>query len=806
MTLTAELVLPSDVLIIPVADLPEQQQQQLGTDGDFALTRPRGRSTSSLIGAAAADLLSEFRAPTTVIDAIIRYSRRNVVDPEATLDDAYPVLKSCVDEGYLVEPGSEQADAITADLAPGETFADCQVERCIHILDDSEIHRVTRADGSPAALKLARLGRSNRIRDTFEREQRILTVLKGGPAPKLFASGITGDRNWMLIEWCEGQSANSVAAGIRRHSSEDAAREALLALSCNIADAYAVLHDCGVVHGDVHPGNIIVSADDGVRIIDFGLGRLADAKDGPAGPRGPRGGIVAYFEPEYATALLAHRSPPPATYASDVHAVSSLIYHLVTGMTAFDTGLEMVESLRKIANDVPSPFTRHGIQPWPDLEAVLRSALAKLPEERQSSMSDFAVALRTLRSRKASPGTTSKSTASSQVGKDSRSTTATMVDAVIATASPGGALYERGHRAPRASITYGSAGLAAALLRIAKLRDDPDLLLLADDWACRALRQSMESEAFTSEALGITEDLIGPVSPYHRLSGIHLVRALVHHAAGDFNPRQEAINQFVAESNQRCANIDLTLGTTGTLLAASLMLEEIGDAQYCDLSAVRRLGEAAFVGVWAELDSYPPVADSTELATLGIAHGWAGMLLATLRWCAVSGASLPARLVDRLEQLGALGESTGPGVRWRWSNGHDRSSAATVTMPGWCNGSAGHVHLWTAAHARFGEPRYLELAERAGLDASAQAGTTHLCCGTAGQAYALLELYRHTGEPRWLSSAETLAATAARSVASNRGRDLIEGSLYKGEIGVAALLVDLERPELASMPIFGAGA
>jgi eukaryotic-like serine/threonine-protein kinase len=806
MTLTAELVLPSDVLIIPVIDLPEEQRQQLGSDGDFALTRPRGRSTSSLIGAAVADLLGEFRAPTTVIDAILRYSRRNVVDPEATLDDAYPVLKSCVDEGYLVEPGSEGAEAITPDLAPGDIFADCAIERCIHILDDSEIHRVTRADGSPAVLKLARLGRSNRIRATFERERHILTVLDGRGAPKLFASGVTDDRNWMLIEWCEGQSANAAAARIRRHVSDDAGRKALLALSCNIADAYAVLHGSGVVHGDVHPGNIIVSEDDSVRIIDFGLGRLADANDGPAGPNGPRGGIVAYFEPEYATALIAHKSPPRATYASDLHAASALIYHLVTGVAAFDLGLEMAESLRKITNDVPLPFTRHGVQPWPDLEVVLRSALAKLPEERPSSMIEFAAALRTVQPATADPGTAVRSNGAGRAGADARSTAETMVDEVIAAASPEGSLYVRGHQAPLASITYGSSGLAAGLLRIAKVRDDADLLLVADDWACRALRQSMEPEAFTSEALGITDDLIGPVSPYHRESGTHLVRALVHHASGDVNARQEAVNQFVAASNQRCANIDLTLGTSGTLLAASLLLEEIGNAQYSDLAAVRRLGASVFEEMWAKLDSYGPVADSTELTTLGIAHGWAGMLLATLRWCGVSGSQLPHNIVDRLDQLGALAEPAGQALRWRWSNSRDRTSAATVTMPGWCNGSAGHVHLWTAAHARFGEPRYLELAERAGLDASAQSGTTHLCCGSAGQAYALLELYRHTGEQRWLTAAETLATRSARDVVEHHDRGLIEGSLYKGEIGIAALLVDLERPELASMPIFGADA
>ena len=73
-----------------------------------------------------------------------------------------------------------------------------------------------------------------------------------------------------------------------------------------------------------------------------------------------------------------------------------------------------------------------------------------------------------------------------------------------------------------------------------------------------------------------------------------------------------------------------------------------------------------------------------------------------------------------------------------------------------------------------------------------------LCCGSAGRAYALLNLYKHTGLTEWLSHARRLANHAA-SVREEAQRP---NSLWKGELGVAVLIADLESPENAQMPFF----
>ena len=121
-------------------------------------------------------------------------------------------------------------------------------------------------------------------------------------------------------------------------------------------------------------------------------------------------------------------------------------------------------------------------------------------------------------------------------------------------------------------------------------------------------------------------------------------------------------------------------------------------------------------------------------------------------------------------------------------------------MPGWCNGSAGHLYLWTQAAEVLEEPRWRDLAERTAWNTWESPDTVaSLCCGLAGRSYALLHFWRKGGGPEWLARARVLANRAARSAAHS---DETPDSLYKGAMGVAALAADLGRPEEAAMPLF----
>jgi serine/threonine-protein kinase len=220
-------------------------------------------------------------------------------------------------------------------------------------------------------------------------------------------------------------------------------------------------------------------------------------------------------------------------------------------------------------------------------------------------------------------------------------------------------------------------------------------------------------------------------------------------------------------------------------------------------------GNRTLAELWKQLQQFAPISECREIQYSGAAHGWAGILYATLCWCRSSRAALPIQIEERLNQLASLAEQSGHRARWRWSTHRRHNREIGDYMPGWCNGSAGFVYLWTLAERTLKRAEYGALAEKAGFDTWESEGQIgNLCCGYAGQAYALLNLYRHTGDKAWLHRSQALTQRAARSTMEmpNVGahQELISRpeSLYKGEMGIAVLAAELEKPEFAAMPFF----
>ena len=782
-----KLLLSPDTLIIAVADLPRGVKDRLGRDEQegFALTRPYGRATSTLVDVALADLLGEFRSPSTVVEAVVRYSRKQGLDPDEILTKLYPALRRCRKLGYLVAPNSAQARPIEASFAVGRRMAGGTIVRCLRVLEDSELHQVALDSGGAAALKVVRPGGASVEEESLGREAAVLEHLGGDLAPSLLDRGETDDCQWLAIEWFDGVLPTRAGGTARRAPAAD--RE-LLALCVRLAEAYAELHERGVVHGDVHPGNILVAHDGAVRIIDFGLAAIVSG-DGPF-ESPPRGGVQAYYDPEHAAASYDGRQPGPATFASDQFSLGALLYELVADAPYLNFSLDRAAMLRQIAEDEPLPFVRRGRQPWPELEQLLRTTLAKDPGKRLVSTRELAGRLS-----RVSPPSPVKDVIRTKVLEG-------VLDSVLAEVRPGGSWFEHGlpAGAPCCSVAYGAAGMAAAVYRVAVLRADPELLALADEWSVRATRDAIRDDAFTSDDLALDEDITGRVTPFHSVSGVHAVQALISHAIGDIVARQRALDAFAATSREPCDNVDLTLGQSGTLLAAAILLEAIADARYADLTSLTELGNRTLAGLWDRFDAMPPVSEAGELSILGIAHGWAGVLLASLRWCRAADVRPPVNLVDRLDQLALLAQPAGLGVRWPLDN---HPGGGPSMMPGWCHGSAGYVHLWTTAHETLRDERWATLAEQSASDAYATPNRiAQLCCGQAGQAYGLLALYRHSGERRWLTAASELATRAATGSATLTGLPTA-ASLHKGITGIAVLAADIAGPEAAAMPFFG---
>jgi serine/threonine-protein kinase len=804
-SLNDEMILPPDMLLVPVKELPESVRQQVqAEEGDYAITRPQSRTPSRIVDADSAELLQQFRKPTTIVQAVIRYSRKKNADPEQTLEAAYPMLERMARAHLLVPSNSEEARRIEPSFPPGTAIAGVEIVRPVQALEDTELYEVRTTEGHPGALKILRPNASRDVVKAFGREAAILGRLNGDLGPRLLGNGAAEGRRYLLLEWCAGVDCLEVATD-RRQTRGAEGRRSMICVCAAVLDAYAQLHAKNVIHSDIHPRNVLVTSDLQVKLIDFGLARIAGTEN--EFRRAPRGGIGFFFEPEYANAIRAKKTPPASSAQGEQYALGALLYLLVTGHHYADFSPEKHEMFRQIAEDEPLPFSRWGVDAWPELEQALARALQKRPSERFASVVEFAEAVKNCAVAEPEQLGPPHIAAEPAPYPDAQEILRKML-ARLDAAAP---LFDSGLKAaPRVSVTYGAAGVAYGLYRIACAREDAGVLALADLWATRAAGHMQASDAFYNSDIEITPEIVGRVSPFHTESGVHLVQALIAAGMADVASQQAALDRFLAAVRAApCHSLDVTLGQSGLLLAGGILLDSLAGNTYVQSGALREFGMECLDNLWKKLQSFAPLGECREISYSGAAHGWAGILYATLNWCRASKAALPASLPDRLDQLARFADRSGGRARWKFSIRRRVHEGGGEYMPGWCNGTAGFVFLWTLAHKMLGKAEYGTLAERAGLDVRESEGQIgNLCCGYAGQAYALLNLYRHTGNKAWLHGAQTQTQCAARSIlempATGAYQELAmrAESLYKGELGVALLAAELEKPEYSAMPLF----
>jgi len=148
---------------------------------------------------------------------------------------------------------------------------------------------------------------------------------------------------------------------------------------------------------------------------------------------------------------------------------------------------------------------------------VLGRALAKDSAARFASVAEFAAAFRT--------ATTADLHRPRRTSDELAAASANLFDALMDKVRGASILP-----APSASVTYGAAGLAYGLMRLARTREDGELLALADLWSVRAGVRARDESAFHNAELEINPETVGRSSPYHTMSGVHWVRASIAQA------------------------------------------------------------------------------------------------------------------------------------------------------------------------------------------------------------------------------------------------------------------------------------
>ena len=794
MNIVGEIVMPPDVILQPVERVPSESLQHIQyRTGDYSITRPRSRIPSSIVDASTAGLLEVLRRPMTFVDAVITYSRAEKLDPNETLVSAFPIIQRFLDTGILVDAGSHAAKVIETTYTKGRFVGPLQIIEPVYLMLDTEVYLASAADGSLAALKIARPGAEARLRASLNHEAAMLGRLDGKVNPGLIEHGEIDGRPFLAVSWRRGTDAYDATAESR--ASGFKGRADLLEVVSRIIAAYAHLHDQGILHGDVHPRNVIVDENNVVTLVDFGLATPISAANGvPVNIS--RGCIDLFMEPELAHTHLKGQSPTPVTPLSEQYSVATMIYLLLTGAHTHNFVLEAREMWTQVADEPPLRFHDRGVYDFPHIEETLRRALSKDPMLRFQSMGEFLLGFS-----EASSDDLKLQIPDRVSPKHKPREAQHLLNETLDRLALSGPLLSRQLEAPSASLNNGAAGFAYALLRIASIRGDAKLLALADVWSNRALRDVAHSPktALWSAELGITEETTGTQSFHHTGSGVFCIDALVAQARGDESSHKRSMSAFLAANCRPRSHLDISFGRAGNLLGCASLLEATANSSTANGPGLRSLGDELSSEIWGELEMAAPIASSSTLRSLGVAHGWAGILYAVLRWHEVSGAQLPERLSERLEELAALATPVSRGLRWPSAVGGGHNWEAPL-QSSWCNGAAGYVYLWTAAHRLLGEPKYGRMATGAAWTAfEAPNAGGDLCCGLAGRSYALLNLYKHSGDRVWLDRARGLAESAAVNIRAN---SQASDGLYHGRVGVVLLAADLECPQRSCMPLF----
>ena len=268
-------ILPEDVQLLPVKELPAQASSKFEyEEDDFVVTYTNARNTSKVIDAASAALLKEFRAPKSLPEGVFTYSMLNNLDAAKTMDGAYPMLVRLRKEGFLVafDGGSQEQKAKV--YGKGDKFKQYEIVAKLAGPKDTEIYKVKYNNANYALKLLKSTAKDQALLAGFYNEIEILEKLDGGVNPRLVESGEFEQDHYMVMDWVDGE--NIVEATERyRNLSDSKNMIHMLNTAINVLGAYSHLHSQGIIHSDIHPGNILVSEKGEVRIIDFGLSRLA---------------------------------------------------------------------------------------------------------------------------------------------------------------------------------------------------------------------------------------------------------------------------------------------------------------------------------------------------------------------------------------------------------------------------------------------------------------------------------------------------------------------------------------------------
>jgi serine/threonine protein kinase len=288
------------------------------------------------------------------------------------------------------------------------------------------------------ALKLLPRGQTAdpRRKARFVREARAASALNHPNIVTIHEIGSADGLDFIVMESVDGKTLDELipAKGLPVQQA--------LRYAVQMADAFGKAHAAGILHRDIKPSNVMITADDRVKVLDFGLAKLTEPEPSPdvttmanLTEEGTVVGTPDYMSPEQATGGVVDAR-------SDIFSFGAMLYQMVTGRRPFAAD-SRVKVFHRVVYEEPVPPSESATIPG-ELEHIILRALRKDPARRHQSMADLKAALEDVSSGGPNP------TASRAV--DSSRPHVRWAIALIVLAAAAGFVVWRATRAPRAEV------------------------------------------------------------------------------------------------------------------------------------------------------------------------------------------------------------------------------------------------------------------------------------------------------------------------------------------------------------------
>lgn len=327
--------------------------------------------------------LERFAAGDATNPEIVRH-----LDACAACRDELPRIRA--ENALLSEFVAANADR----LEPGGSMAvgigpiGYEIRDEIHRGSQGVVYRAVQiATRRTVAMKLSLTGAfaTERQRQRFEREVELLAALRHPHVVTVYDSGVTADgRQYLAMELIEGRPLDDWAT----------AADIATRLDCFVAicDGVSAAHQRAIMHRDLKPANIIVDDAGAPHVLDFGLAKMITSSDLEARIdatyAGEFVGTLAYAAPEQVAG-----DPSAVDTRTDVYALGVILYELLADARPYELRGSIADIVNAIERDEPAALP--GVDA--DLDAIVRTALAKTPDDRYASVAELAADVRRAR-------------------------------------------------------------------------------------------------------------------------------------------------------------------------------------------------------------------------------------------------------------------------------------------------------------------------------------------------------------------------------------------------------------------------